>query len=180
MIRILLIVTLLSSIDVFAQLNDSIYVKELSKYQEILDSKTENGETYNIVINFNGRDLKYDKWKFYYDSGNLKSEGFMSFKLLPACGNGPTRTKSTYINVKIGQWEYWQENGKKRTNLSYDEIAHTGNYRIFDYKGNLSQEGYFKNGKLINGKIYSYFTSPNYATGIDVIKNGKLVERKWK
>jgi len=32
----------------------------------------------------------------------------------------------------------------------------------------------------MNGKVYSYFTSPNNATSIDVIKNGKLVGRKWK
>jgi len=82
-------------------------VKEISKHLEIVDSHTEIGQTYNVVIKYNGRDLKYGKWKFYYDSGKLKSEGFMSIKYLPACGTGPTRTKGIYNNVKIGQWEYW-------------------------------------------------------------------------
>ena len=180
MIRLLSIIILLFTIDVQAQLNDSIYIKELSNYYQILDSKTENGEMHNLVINFNEQGLKYGKWKFYYDNGNLKSEGFMSFKSLPACGTGPVRTKKTYINVKIGQWEYWEENGKKRTDLFYDEVAYNGNYRLFDFKGNLSQEGYFENGKLINGNIYTYFTTPNYATSIDIIRNGKIAKKKWK
>ncbi|WP_108809098.1 hypothetical protein [Aquimarina spinulae] len=79
-IRILILFLIFNFFKVKSQANDSIYVKEIKKFFKVLDFQIEDSQIFNVVVSFNNEELKYGKWKFYHDNGNIKSEEFLDMK----------------------------------------------------------------------------------------------------
>lgn len=171
----LILISTLTFFATFAKANDSIYIQELDKYCKVIDYEVLNDDTINFLISYSDQELRYGKWKFHYENGNKKSEGVFSFEGIIHCATGPGPHIPHYFERRIGKWKYWDESGNPRTDLYGEEMPSEGHYKHFTSKGQLYQEGYFEDGKIVNGKRYSYHPKENYIIRAAVFENGKYV-----
>lgn len=153
---------------------DSIYVQEVKQYLEIESSKIiENvtgNDTINVTIIYGSQKYKYGKWIFYYENGNKKSEGSFSLRGFVRCGNGPHIP--FYDETRSGNWQYWEENGNPRTSLQNDENPGNGYFKCHNKDGKVVSEGTFKDGSIVDGKIYSYDLYDGHLKQINTYENG--------
>ena len=68
--------------------------------------------------------------KDYYDSGNLKSQGWL-----------------TDDNLKEGYWIYYHKNGQKQKSGSYYNSIPKGYWYFYNTNGAVKKEGHFEHGK---------------------------------
>lgn len=107
-------------------------------------------------------DVLYGTWKFYYDNGQVKSEGNFN-------DNGE----------KEGDWIFYYDNGRtKEKSFFKNGVAEGKSISWFD-NGNLSEEDFFKAGKL-DGEIKTYYFNgilKSIGHYTDDIKNGEM--KSW-
>ncbi len=137
----------------------------------------ENG---NIMIEGNWKNGKENGVLREYDeNGNLKVEkvfndGKMdvnSVKIYSA--EKKTQNKEEKQQPKV----VTEQKTQKQKDLEY--FRDSGFKRLYNTKGQITAEGEFDKGKLINGKKYFYDNDGNLLK-INIYKNGKLVDIKYE
>ncbi len=138
----------------------------------------ENG---NIMIEGNWKNGKENGViKEYDENGNLKVEkvfhdGEIDAEATKIYKNPSKQT--TKEDTTQPQKIIKQTNTQKQKDLEY--FQDTGNKRLYNTKKQITAEGYFEKGKLINGKKYFYDADGNLIK-INIYKNGKLVDIKYQ
>jgi periplasmic protein TonB len=105
--------------------------------------------------------------RVYYLSGKLKSELYYYKKL-------DDKTNKN-INVRNGQYQLWNENGKLKTECVYKEGKKDGLFATYWENGKPKRRDIYQNGELLSGKCYDdnggevkyypYEVLPAYAEG---------------
>jgi antitoxin component YwqK of YwqJK toxin-antitoxin module len=138
----------------------------------------ENG---NIMIEGNWKNGKEDGViKEYDENGNLKVEKVFhngtldvnSVKVYTQQSTKENQAKQENQNVVIKQ-----QPKKKQKELEY--FRDSGFKRLYNTKGQITAEGTFDKGKLIDGKKYFYDNDGNLLK-INIYKNGRLVDIKYQ
>ena len=118
----------------------------------------------NIIIP--KKDFKENIKEFFYDNGAIKSRQFF------------------INNKKVGQWQYFYESGKLKTEVLYndDSLEERGTVKNYDENGVVISEGKILRDQMVDDwtyydeqgkKVYSY----NYSTGIIIPydENGQAI-----
>jgi len=137
----------------------------------------ENG---NLMIEGNWKNGKENGILREYDeNGNLKVEKYFENGKMDVASvkvytkkEEPAKKKNEE-EVKVIK----EENKSKQKELEY--FRDTGHKRLYNTKGQITAEGEFEKGKLINGKKYFYDSDGNLLK-INIYKNGRLVDIKYE
>jgi len=126
------------------------------------------------------------EWKFYDESGKLKSKSFfengkLSGKTTRFHTDGKVSSISYFLNGDTtGQWESYNENGQlKRAGSYLPKYKKTGEWKSYDEKGLVTKIEYYSTGeltKMIGNRYY-----PNKLLkqkSIVELINGKVVSKK--
>jgi hypothetical protein len=152
-----------------------MYVSEVNQNLKIISFDVVQNDTINMILNDGRSNLKYGKWIFYFENGVKKSEGKFSLELNRVCGNGGPYIPS-YREIRVGKWQYWNEQGEPRTDLIGEEIPCQGTYRHLGEDGRIFSEGLYGDaGVVITGKMYSYVPATGELYQTIVIQDGKIV-----
>lgn len=135
----------------------------------------ENG---NIMIKGNWKNGKEDGViKEYDEDGNLKVEKvFHDGKMDPNSVKVYTQPKR---NKQVNQNEQTKTQTPKKNQKELEYFNDSGFKRLYNMKGQITAEGTFDKGKLINGKKYFYDSDGNLLK-INIYKDGKLVDIKYE
>ena len=161
-----LLITLLSLMSIAMYGQDTTYVdeygsrvktRELAKAYRI--NSTDTAVSNGIVE------------RVYYLSGKLKSELYYYKKL------DEKTNKNT--NVRNGQYQLWNENGKLKIECAYKEGKKDGLFATYWETGNIKRKDIYLNGDLTSGKCfddkglevkyYPYEVITIYEGGVDAL-----------
>jgi len=144
----------------------------------------------NYKWNFSKEGLRTGKQEYYHENGQKMIEGYWENGLESGVvkqfdKNGNLILEQTFLDGKINPLltiEYTKETHKDSLNnitkdsnnvVPLELFETTGNRKLYDQKKRLTQEGYFENGQLINGKKY-YYNKNNEIIKIDTYEHGKI------
>lgn len=153
-------------------------------------------------INFNGENVKSHKWKHFYTTGELESEGGYSSNWKRGVWknyykNGKLKEIGAYEDsLKIGMWKHYHDNGKLKDKGVYiyieksriDQISKNSSSKYYFTKKRGVWEYYDIEGKLKNTKIFatrekfydSLFVSMGYSKDYAIVKRKERIDREDK
>jgi len=134
--------------------------------------------------------------KYYYENGNMRFEGNWENgakhgKFREYSETGELVSVTSFVDDQL-QASLVIEDNKKTENSYQPELIigkykyqpfsenfhGTGYFKLYNNMNMIIKEGYFKNGKLIQGRHYTYDTN-NSLYSITIYKNGRIITRAY-
>jgi len=165
--------------------NDSVPVGLHKAYSE--NGKTINAKKFddygNLIAEgtYNEKGRKHGTWKYYYNTGELKSKGRYNNnrkdgKWIYYFLNGKVEQKGSYIKGKFdGKWIWYYENSQIEREENYDRGIENGLFVEYDEIGNIMLKGEYIDGEREGFWFYDvgdHKEEGNYQFG--------LFEGEWK
>ncbi|MCC6599467.1 MAG: hypothetical protein IT223_02215 [Crocinitomicaceae bacterium] len=125
---------MISKILVILPLLFSFFMQDDNVQRHVM-RKHPNGKPY-VVLYFNASSQALMKEEVFFANGNLQWTG-------------------TYKNdIEDGNWTYYYENGRKKSEQHYTRGIEEGTFTDFDESGRMSKQTEYSNGKTVRETNY--------------------------
>ena len=127
--------------------------------QKMIEGNWDNGQESGVIKHYNEQGQLTEEQTF--DKGEIKPELTVKYevkKTQTSVDSKPTEVKTQTDSVEKEKIEMFRSTGERK---------------LFNHSHQLTQEGYFENGKLIKGKKY-FYNSDGQLIRIDLYKNGQF------